>query len=166
MAAGLRASVPKRKLRITYPAAKPPGMPTSNPARTGRIPFRHQLCGSRQRSGGTSGDGRRVRPGCLHSCCRMDAHRTGLQYKAVRKGGTVSILGVYGAMDKFPVGVMMNKRLTVRTAQQHGQKYVPKLLSTPSKVSWTHLPWRRTGYPWSNPCGDRTCSRTKPTIVG
>jgi len=47
---------------------------------------------------------------------------------ACRKGGTLSILGVYGVMDKFPVGVMMNKGLTVRTAQQHGQKYVPRLL--------------------------------------
>lgn len=81
----------------------------------------------------------------------MEAHGTGIQYKydrikqglhlhtdrgqalreaifCCRKGGTVSILGVYGVMDKFPVGVMMNKGLTVRTAQQHGQKYVPKLL--------------------------------------
>ncbi len=47
---------------------------------------------------------------------------------ACRKGGIVSILGVFGAMDKFPVGVMMNKGLTIRTAQQHGQKYVPRLL--------------------------------------
>ncbi|HLH91998.1 MAG TPA: zinc-dependent alcohol dehydrogenase [Xanthobacteraceae bacterium] len=47
---------------------------------------------------------------------------------ACRKGGTLVILGVYGMMDKFPVGVIMNKGLTVRTAQQHGQKYVPRLL--------------------------------------
>ncbi len=47
---------------------------------------------------------------------------------ACRKGGMLSILGVYGVMDKFPVGVMMNKGLTIRTAQQHGQKYVPRLL--------------------------------------
>jgi threonine dehydrogenase-like Zn-dependent dehydrogenase len=47
---------------------------------------------------------------------------------ACRKGGTLSILGVYGLMDKFPVGVIMNKGLTVRSAQQHGQKYVPRLL--------------------------------------
>lgn len=47
---------------------------------------------------------------------------------ACRKGGTLSILGVYGVMDKFPLGVIMNKGLTVRTAQQHGQRYVPKLL--------------------------------------
>ncbi|MDQ3731827.1 MAG: glutathione-dependent formaldehyde dehydrogenase [Pseudomonadota bacterium] len=47
---------------------------------------------------------------------------------ACRKGGTLSILGVYGLMDKFPVGVIMNKGLTVRTAQQHGQRYVSRLL--------------------------------------
>ena len=47
---------------------------------------------------------------------------------ACRKGGTLSILGVYGLMDKFPIGVIINKGITVRTAQQHGQKYVPRLL--------------------------------------
>lgn len=47
---------------------------------------------------------------------------------ACRKGGTLSILGVYGLMDKFPLGAVMNKGLTVRTAQQHGQRYVPQLL--------------------------------------
>jgi len=47
---------------------------------------------------------------------------------AVRKGGVVSILGVYGVMDKFPIGVAMNKGVTIRTAQQHGQAYVPRLL--------------------------------------
>ena len=52
---------------------------------------------------------------------------------ACRKGGIVSILGVFGLMDKFPVGVMMNKGLTVRTAQQHGQKYVPRLLEHVAK---------------------------------
>lgn len=47
---------------------------------------------------------------------------------ACRKGGTLSILGVYGVMDKFPIGVIMNKGLTVRTAQQHGQKYMKRML--------------------------------------
>jgi threonine dehydrogenase-like Zn-dependent dehydrogenase len=47
---------------------------------------------------------------------------------ACRKGGTLSILGVYGVMDKFPIGVIMNKGMTVRAAQQHGQKYLPRLL--------------------------------------
>ncbi|MFC6824029.1 zinc-dependent alcohol dehydrogenase [Halopelagius fulvigenes] len=57
---------------------------------------------------------------------RGDALRQAI--RACRKGGTLSILGVYGVMDKFPMGVVMNKGLTVRTAQQHGQRYVPELL--------------------------------------
>ncbi len=52
---------------------------------------------------------------------------------ACRKGGTLSIMGVYGVMDKFPVGVLMNKGMTVRTAQQHGQHYVPRLLEHAAK---------------------------------
>ncbi|WP_141733497.1 zinc-dependent alcohol dehydrogenase [Oligoflexus tunisiensis] len=47
---------------------------------------------------------------------------------ACRKGGTLSVLGIYGLMDKFPMGSIMNKGLTVRTAQQHGQKYLPLLM--------------------------------------
>jgi threonine dehydrogenase-like Zn-dependent dehydrogenase len=52
---------------------------------------------------------------------------------ACRKGGTLVILGVYGLMDKFPLGVIMNKGLTVRAAQQHGQKYLPRLLEYAAK---------------------------------
>ncbi|XVH31474.1 zinc-dependent alcohol dehydrogenase [Haloferacaceae archaeon DSL9] len=66
---------------------------------------------------------------------------------ACRKGGTLSILGVYGLIDKFPLGVVMNKGLTVRTAQQHGQRYVPQLLDhvvegemDPSYLATHHLP--------------------------
>ncbi|WP_248960126.1 zinc-dependent alcohol dehydrogenase [Sphaerisporangium perillae] len=48
---------------------------------------------------------------------------------ACRKAGSVFILGVFaGLVDKFPLGAMMNKGLTVRSAQQHGQRYIPKLL--------------------------------------
>jgi len=47
---------------------------------------------------------------------------------ACRKGGTLSILGVYGVIDKFPIGVIINKGMTVRAAQQHGQAYLPRLL--------------------------------------
>jgi hypothetical protein len=102
---------------------------------------------------------------CIHAVAWTRTER-GCSIRLCERAARYRYGACTGAMDKFPVGVMMNKRLTVRTAQQHGQKYVPKLLSTPSKVSWTHLPWRRTGYPWSNPCGDTTCSRTKPRIVG
>ena len=46
-----------------------------------------------------------------------------------RKAGTVFILGVFaGFVDKFPLGAVMNKGLTVRSAQQHGQRYIPMLL--------------------------------------
>jgi threonine dehydrogenase-like Zn-dependent dehydrogenase len=48
---------------------------------------------------------------------------------ACRKGGTVSVMGVYaGFADKIPLGALMNKGLTLRTGQQHGQRYIPKLL--------------------------------------
>ncbi|ABS05822.1 zinc-dependent alcohol dehydrogenase [Kineococcus radiotolerans] len=48
---------------------------------------------------------------------------------ACRKGGVVSILGVYGLTDSFPTGVVLNKGLTIKAAQQHGQRYVPRLLA-------------------------------------
>lgn len=47
---------------------------------------------------------------------------------ACRKAGTLSILGVYGLIDKFPLGVIINKGLTVRAAQQYGQRYMPPML--------------------------------------
>ncbi len=48
---------------------------------------------------------------------------------ACRKGGIVSVLGVYlGLVDKFPMGALMNKGLTMRGAQQHGHRYIPMIL--------------------------------------
>ena len=48
---------------------------------------------------------------------------------ACRKGGTVSIVGVYGGLiDKFPMGAAMNKALTLRMGQMFAQKYIPQLL--------------------------------------
>ena len=48
---------------------------------------------------------------------------------ACRKGGNVSIVGVYGGyIDKFPMGAAMNKGLTFKMGQQHAQKYMPRLL--------------------------------------
>ena len=46
-----------------------------------------------------------------------------------RKGGMVYVLGVFvGLIDKFPMGAFMNKGLTMRSAQQHGERYIPMLL--------------------------------------
>ena len=48
---------------------------------------------------------------------------------AVRKGGRVSIPGVYGGMlDKWPLGAMMEKGLEIRGGQTHVQKYTADLL--------------------------------------
>jgi threonine dehydrogenase-like Zn-dependent dehydrogenase len=49
---------------------------------------------------------------------------------ACRNGGTVSIIGVYGGlMDKFPIGSLMNRSITVRTGQCHVQRYTRPLLN-------------------------------------
>ncbi len=48
---------------------------------------------------------------------------------ACRKGGTVSIPGVYGGfLDKIPFGAAMNKGLTFRTGQTHMMRYMKPLL--------------------------------------
>jgi len=61
---------------------------------------------------------------------------------ACRKGGTVFVLGVFGGLvDKFPLGAVINKGLTVRGAQQHGQRYIPMLLDRLARgeLSTSHL---------------------------
>jgi len=48
---------------------------------------------------------------------------------ACRNGGVVSVVGVYsGFIDKFPMGSVMNRGLTIRTGQCHVQKYMKRLL--------------------------------------
>jgi len=48
---------------------------------------------------------------------------------ACRNGGTVSVIGVYGGfVDKFPMGSLMNRSLTLKTGQCHVQRYVKPLL--------------------------------------
>ena len=48
---------------------------------------------------------------------------------AVRNGGTVSIPGVYGGfVDKFPLGSIMNRSITLRTGQTHVHRYTKPLL--------------------------------------
>jgi threonine dehydrogenase-like Zn-dependent dehydrogenase len=46
-----------------------------------------------------------------------------------RKGGVVSIVGVFGGItDKFPMGAAMNKGLTFRMGQTHMMRYMQPLL--------------------------------------
>jgi threonine dehydrogenase-like Zn-dependent dehydrogenase len=47
---------------------------------------------------------------------------------ACRNGGTVSVIGVYGGfIDKFPMGSVMNRSLTIKTGQCHVQRYIKPL---------------------------------------
>jgi threonine dehydrogenase-like Zn-dependent dehydrogenase len=49
---------------------------------------------------------------------------------ACRPGGTVSVIGVYGGfVDKFPIGAIVNKSLTVKAGQCHVHRYVRPLLA-------------------------------------
>ncbi|MEI2583693.1 zinc-dependent alcohol dehydrogenase [Scytonema sp. PRP1] len=71
---------------------------------------------------------------------------------ACRKGGTLSIMGVYsGFVDKMPLGAGMNKALTFKMGQMFGQKYMPMLLDhvlndkvDPSRVFTHTLPLEQT----------------------
>lgn len=65
-----------------------------------------------------------------------------------RNGGTISIVGVYGGlMDKFPIGAVMNRSLTIKTGQCHVQRYMRPLLERirkgeidPTTIISHHLP--------------------------
>ncbi len=49
--------------------------------------------------------------------------------QACRKGGTVSIPGVYGGLvDKFPIGAAFSKGLTLKMGQTHVHRYIGMLL--------------------------------------
>ncbi|WP_136524274.1 zinc-dependent alcohol dehydrogenase [Geomonas ferrireducens] len=68
--------------------------------------------------------------------------------KACRKGGTLSIVGVYaGFVDKFPMGALFAKGLTLRCGQAHVHKYLPHLVKlvaeqqlNPSSIITHRLP--------------------------
>ena len=57
------------------------------------------------------------------------AHALRMCIYACRKGGVVSVPGVYvGFIDKFPMGVALNKGLTFKMGQTHVQRYLQPLL--------------------------------------
>lgn len=71
---------------------------------------------------------------------RPTAVREAIQ--ACRKGGSVFVLGVFGGVvDKFPLGALMNKGLTLRAAQQHGHRYIPMILErmAADEITTEHL---------------------------
>jgi threonine dehydrogenase-like Zn-dependent dehydrogenase len=49
--------------------------------------------------------------------------------RSCRNGGTVSVMGAYGGfIDKFPMGSVMNRSLTIKSGQCHVQRYMRPLL--------------------------------------
>jgi threonine dehydrogenase-like Zn-dependent dehydrogenase len=78
----------------------------------------------------------RLHPDRVKQALRLETDRGQALREAImacRKGGTLSVLGVYGVLDKFPMGALMNKGMTLRTAQQHGQAYMARLLAHAQK---------------------------------
>jgi threonine dehydrogenase-like Zn-dependent dehydrogenase len=64
---------------------------------------------------------------------RMETDRPGVLRQAIqacRKGGIVSVPGVYGGVvDKIPFGAIVNKALTIKAGQTHVQHYMKPLLA-------------------------------------
>jgi threonine dehydrogenase-like Zn-dependent dehydrogenase len=63
---------------------------------------------------------------------RMQTERAFALREAImscRNGGIVSIVGVYGGLvDKFPIGAVVNRSLTIRAGQCHVHRYLRPLL--------------------------------------
>jgi threonine dehydrogenase-like Zn-dependent dehydrogenase len=76
---------------------------------------------------GVAGVYDRVKQAAMLETDRPQALREAIM--ACRNGGTVSIAGVYGGfVDKFPIGSVMNRSLTIRTGQTHVHRYLRPLL--------------------------------------
>ena len=48
--------------------------------------------------------------------------------ESIAKAGTLSIIGVYGELDAFPIGNAMEKNLTIKMGNCNHRKYIPRLL--------------------------------------
>ena len=68
-----------------------------------------------------------IKTGLRMATDRPNVFRQAIQ--ACRKGGTVSVPGVYaGFLDKIPFGAVFNKGLTIKAGQTHVQRYTKPLL--------------------------------------
>jgi threonine dehydrogenase-like Zn-dependent dehydrogenase len=67
----------------------------------------------------------------VKQAARLETDRPNVLRQAIvacRKGGTVSVPGVYtGFVDKMPMGAFMNKGLTMKTGQTHVHRYLSPL---------------------------------------
>jgi len=68
----------------------------------------------------------------LKQATRMETDRPIALREAIqscRNGGTVSVIGVYGGLiDKFPMGTIINRSLTLKSGQCHVHRYMRPLL--------------------------------------
>ena len=68
----------------------------------------------------------------MKQAVRMETDRPNALREAItncRNGGTVSVVGVYGGfVDKFPMGSVMNRSLTIKAGQCHVHRYMQPLL--------------------------------------
>jgi threonine dehydrogenase-like Zn-dependent dehydrogenase len=68
----------------------------------------------------------------VKQAARLESERPYALREAImscRNGGIVSVVGVYGGfVDKFPMGALVNRGLSIRTGQCHVQRYLRPLL--------------------------------------
>ena len=87
----------------------------------------------------------------VKQAARLEADRPHALREAIRtcrNGGIVAVIGAYGGwIDKFPMSAVMNRSLTIKSAQCHVQRYLEPLLRRiqegeldPSFVVSHHLP--------------------------
>ena len=69
----------------------------------------------------------RVKQATRQETERLHALREAIM--SCRNGGIVSVVGVYGGLaDKFPIGAVVNRSLTIKAGQAHVQRYMRPLL--------------------------------------
>ena len=68
----------------------------------------------------------------MKQAARLETERPHALRQAItccRNGGIVSVIGAYGGMmDKFPIGAVMNRSLTIKSGQCHVHRYMKPLL--------------------------------------
>jgi threonine dehydrogenase-like Zn-dependent dehydrogenase len=68
----------------------------------------------------------------VKQAARLETERPHALRQAItccRSGGVVSVMGVYGGfVDKFPMGAVMNRSLTIKSGQAHVHRYMRPLL--------------------------------------
>jgi threonine dehydrogenase-like Zn-dependent dehydrogenase len=68
----------------------------------------------------------------VKQAARLETDRPYVLREAImscRNGGTIAVIGVYGGfVDKFPIGAVMNRSLTIKSGQCHVQRYLRPLL--------------------------------------